>query len=206
MAADHDFYEWNPTNANQETDAAYAADSLRSGGAVSGPWPPQSANKALKQAAIMVTALAQAMQSKGYTCVDGSTPFTANASLSTAALTLATVLENLVTEADLINTISLTGTSGYVQFGAAVNRLVVQWGRGGAASPLSPTSVTFPINFPTTCVAVVLTPVQAGGTISADSITYPPTVTVLTTSGFTWEYNGSGSGLSLSNNWIAIGY
>ncbi len=90
MPATTNFLQWNPTLTNQETDAAYAADAQRMGGATSGEFPSPTANKAFYQWSTFVAAFCQMMAAKGYS--------TSDASISTLAAQLANVLTN----ADLI--------------------------------------------------------------------------------------------------------
>ncbi len=72
MAASN-FQQWNPTQANQESDTAYAADSQRSGGApASSILPSATANKVLYQVTTFVAALAQALANKGYPMSDAN--------------------------------------------------------------------------------------------------------------------------------------
>jgi hypothetical protein len=67
------FQVWNPNQTNQETDIQYAADQQRSSGAPSGTiFPATTANKLFYQVTTMVTALAQAIASKGYSPTDSS--------------------------------------------------------------------------------------------------------------------------------------
>ena len=83
------FLTFNPASANQETDAAYATDATRTGGAgVDAVWPSVSANKTLKQSTIFPAAFGQMMAAKGFTVSDADQ----NA--------LAAVLANVVTTAD----------------------------------------------------------------------------------------------------------
>jgi hypothetical protein len=84
------FLQFNPNLANQETDAEYAADSMRSGGAQLDSVPASDMfNKFGYQTTTFIAAMAQALANKGYTIQD--------ASLSVLTSTLAAVL----TEADL---------------------------------------------------------------------------------------------------------
>lgn len=88
--ASTNFLQWNPTLANQETDTAYAADASRTGGAgVDAIFPSSTANKLFYQMSTFITALANALVTKGYT--------TSDASLST----LQGVLANVITSADI---------------------------------------------------------------------------------------------------------
>jgi len=84
------FLPFNPTQANQDTDAEYLIDSTRTGGAgVDAIWPSKSANKTLYQASNGVYALMQMMANKGFV--------TSDANLAT----LTAVLANILTTADI---------------------------------------------------------------------------------------------------------
>lgn len=86
----HNFLQFNPTAANQESDAAYSSDTLRSGGAAnSALLPAITFNKLMFQLSTMVAALAQAMVNKGFTLSD--------ANLST----LTSAVQNIMTTADM---------------------------------------------------------------------------------------------------------
>lgn len=90
MPGTTNFLPFNPTQANQESDAAYNADATRTGGAgVDGTFPSATANKLFYQLATFVAAFANMMAIKGYSLSD--------ASLST----LQGVLANLITSADI---------------------------------------------------------------------------------------------------------
>jgi len=96
MPGSTNFLVFNPNYANAESDSAYNSDSQRSGGAASGAvFASLLANKAFYQWSMMVAALATALVNKGYSPNDG------NASPSTALTNLATVLANILTNADL---------------------------------------------------------------------------------------------------------
>lgn len=90
--------QWNPAQANQESDSSYSADSTRSGGAVNQIFQPQLANKLFYQLSTVLTAFAQAMVGKGYDFND------ANLSV------LEAVLANIITNADLPLPVSKGGT------------------------------------------------------------------------------------------------
>lgn len=65
--------QWNPTQANQETDAAYLADSQRSGGATDPSlFASILANKAFNQWSNYLYALFTAFANKGFTTSDAS--------------------------------------------------------------------------------------------------------------------------------------
>lgn len=71
MAGATNFQQWNPSQANQETDAQYTADSQRVGGAPVGtPFPSKTGNKLFYQSSTGITALMQMMAAKGYTVND----------------------------------------------------------------------------------------------------------------------------------------
>jgi len=82
--------QFNPTQANQETDSEYLVDSTRTGGAgVDALWPSVSANKTLYQISTLSAAFAQALANKGYTISDANLG------------TLTAVLANVLTTADV---------------------------------------------------------------------------------------------------------
>jgi hypothetical protein len=90
MAGSTNFQQWNPSGANQETDAAYMADAARSAGAVDGEvFDAETANKLFYQLSTGLTALMLAMAGKGFV--------TSDANLAQ----LVTVLANIQTTADL---------------------------------------------------------------------------------------------------------
>jgi hypothetical protein len=86
MAGSTNFLQWNPNANNQETDAAWAADTLRLNGAPAGAsiCPSVMDNKFRYQMSTFIAAFAQALANKGYTISD--------ASLSTLIATLAAVI------------------------------------------------------------------------------------------------------------------
>ncbi len=90
MAGSSNFTDHNPTNANQESDASYAADTTRTGGIVTdqvlpSPW----LNKIWRQSSVFCAAFGDMMAAKGYTLSDA------------VRSTLAGVLANVMTFADL---------------------------------------------------------------------------------------------------------
>jgi hypothetical protein len=96
------FQQWNPGQSNQETDAQYTADSLRSGGAQTDDiFPSATANKGFYQWSTFIAALAQALANKGFTVLD------------TSYATLVSVLTNILTTADV------KGLGYYVPFSTA---------------------------------------------------------------------------------------
>jgi hypothetical protein len=96
MAGSTNLLQWNPTGANQETDAQYLTDGQRTGGAVDPSiWTSALANKVLYQISTVTTALGQALAAKGYVISDA------------ALSTLAGQLANIVTQIDLIAALAL---------------------------------------------------------------------------------------------------
>lgn len=65
MAGTHNFQVFDPANANMTADANYGTDPARLNGATNGIADPLSFNKAVHQATIMVTALAQYIANQG---------------------------------------------------------------------------------------------------------------------------------------------
>jgi hypothetical protein len=90
MAGTTNLIPWNPTGANQETDAQYLADSQRASGAVDPEFFDATlANKAFYQWSTYLTALFQAFAAKGFTTSDSNLN------------TLASVCANFLTTADM---------------------------------------------------------------------------------------------------------
>lgn len=90
MAGSTNFLQHNPTAANQENDAQYNADSLRTGGiGTDAILPSEWLNKIWYQSSTFVAAFTQMMSNKGYTMLDADV----NA--------LAAQLANVITNADL---------------------------------------------------------------------------------------------------------
>jgi hypothetical protein len=187
------FSQWNPGAANQETDATYASDGQRVGGAVSGAFDAVLANKLFYQASTFFAAFAHMLSTKGYSPVDGTTPQTAVSSSNAALLALATVLGNVLTNADIPFTFSVSNLAGHINFGSWMGNLKVQWGSITITNPGSPQSVSFPVSFTTNTPMIMLTP--------TDNIS--PFVTSPALADFGAEYTtGSGSHLVY---WLAIG-
>ncbi len=99
---------FNPTAANQETDAEYLADATRTSGCLDGNgWPDSSANKTLYQLSTYLTALFQAFANKGFT--------TSDASLSTLTAQCA----NFLTTADLAGALQVVAWASTLALDAA---------------------------------------------------------------------------------------
>ncbi len=205
--ANTDFSMWNPALANMESDSTYQSDSSRTGGAVSGPFDSNLANKLFYQLGLWLRASALMMVSKGYSPVDGTTPFQADSSSNAEATALAAILNHLITDADLQNsgspyagmlvaTPSATDNSHAVADTAFAQQFTVggtpkqrvQSGQIGAGGT---TAVTFPVAFGSGTPIVVAIPIGNG----TANLTATPTVT-----GFSIN-SSDGSPL----NWIAIG-
>lgn len=92
MPGSTNFVIWNPSQINQESDAAYASDSQRVGGAPNGvAFPSQTGNKLFYQVSVGITALMQMMAAKGFTVND------------TNLATLTSVLAAIRTTADVVS-------------------------------------------------------------------------------------------------------
>jgi hypothetical protein len=90
MMGSSNFQLFNPTLSNQETDAEYASDTLRSGGIQTDDiLPSPFLNKVWYQPVTGVWSLMQMMANKGFTVSDAN------------PTTLATVLANILTTADI---------------------------------------------------------------------------------------------------------
>ena len=71
----NNFLQFNPGQANQESDSTYSSDTNRSGGfPVDAIWPSPLANKTLYQLSTMVAALATFITNRGYNAQDTSLP------------------------------------------------------------------------------------------------------------------------------------
>jgi hypothetical protein len=88
----NNFKQWNPTQANQDTDAAYAAETIVQNGAQAGNICASAMdNKFRYQVTTFIKAFADMMVVKGFTLND------------TSLATLTTALANVLTTADAIN-------------------------------------------------------------------------------------------------------
>ena len=145
---------FNPTQANQETDAEYLADATRLGGALNGDaWQDVSANKTLDQASIMVAALAQMMANKGFTISDASyAPLVAQLANILTSVDLRMGLQNLAWSSTITLTvnkflgfaIALTANATLAVTGPTAGDMVVLLYTQGSAGG---SVVTFPSNF-----------------------------------------------------------
>ena len=94
MAATHNFQVFDAVGSNMTSDSNYSNDTTRLNGAINGPADPFSFNKAIHQATIMGTAVAQFMAAAGISCDD------TNLANLVAAMTQAFVTTASVTYAD----------------------------------------------------------------------------------------------------------
>ena len=158
MPGTNNFQQWNPSAANQESDAAYTSDSLRSGGATSGAiFPSATANKLFYQLSILATAFTQMMANKGYNISD--------ANLSNLIVALTNVLTNADINGNLVrfnDFWQLNNANGYVRL---PDQIIIQWGTV-AAFDTGPVTVTYPMAFPTQCFNVNVTQNFDAGTTS----------------------------------------
>jgi len=105
--ASTNFLQWNSTQANQESDSAYLADSQRTGGAPTGvEFPSATANKLFYQVSTFIAALSNSLVSKGYSPMDSNIS------------SLQGVLANIVTFADLKPNLTSVSFSTSPQFNA----------------------------------------------------------------------------------------
>ena len=89
MPASTNILQFNPGSSNQEDDASYAADTLRTGGiATDSTFPSVTANKMFYQWSTFLAAFANMMVAKGYSIND------------TSLSTLQGILANVITNAD----------------------------------------------------------------------------------------------------------
>ncbi len=110
MPGSSNFLQFNPTQANQESDAAYTADSTRTGGAgINGIFPSALANKLFYQLAAFIWALAGALADKGYILSDAN------------PTTLRGVLANVITSADINGNLVVVSYAPSVTFNCSTN-------------------------------------------------------------------------------------
>lgn len=126
MPGSSTFIQVNPTLANQETDSAYAANSLTTGGiSVDAILPSPWLNKFYYQQSTFTAAFCQMMANKGYTLSD--------ASLST----LEAVLAHVLTDADVKTPLIAVTFSSTIAFDASLaNGFVVSLSGNVTASSL----------------------------------------------------------------------
>lgn len=171
MPGSTNIQQWNPGKINQENDAAYTADPQRTGGAISGVFGSQLANKLFYQVSTVNAALAKMMANKGYTISDAD--FT----------NLVGALNNILTFVDvptIFNNAALTGnptaptppdgdndtsiattafinrllgafsgfefvhvgTTGHIKFPAIFGGFIIQWFAGSPDTTSGETSAT----------------------------------------------------------------
>jgi hypothetical protein len=106
------FYQFDPSKNNMQSDAAYSSSSFRSQGAQTGVASSSAHNKLFYQLSTMVAALAQMMEAKGYTMED------------TSIATLVTELSNIMTEVDMADYASQAQLAGYIQKQAVIIKTI----------------------------------------------------------------------------------
>lgn len=178
MAGTNNFLQWNPTEANQENDAAYASDSARSGGAGTGSiFTSQTANKLFFQTSTMVAALAAMMAVKNYNMQDSNLG------------NLQTALSNLLTNADVTSSF---GAAGYFKIAG----FMIQWGTTGVLPDSSYVTKNFTVAFPTGAFGMVGTQTSNTGTNNRPLAFAPISNT---------QYQVESSGSGCNAFWIAVG-
>jgi hypothetical protein len=194
MAGTTNAQQWNPTQANQETDAAYTADAQRSGGAVDlTEFPSALANKLFYQVSTYITALGTMLANKGYSNNDAN------------LANLTTVMANLMTSADLAwltagFSFHIGAGGSYVKLPAWLGGIIVQWGQNFSA----PGVLTFPTQF-TNAASISVHHIQqftSGGTARICMLNNDSGGSTVTTA--TCFLNVSNDA-NISVNWIAIG-
>lgn len=214
---------WNPSNSNQEADAAYTADGQRIGGATSpSEFLSALANKLFNQVSLVPAALGQSLAGKGFVVSDGTTPYVAapTPTPGTPEAVLTAVLNNLLTTADyatIITNVFAGAAHGsnangyYLKLPPSLGSYVIQFGKTAnfpSTSYYGSVSGSFPIAFPTACVAMIPNP----NNFAQGNVSFPMTVVVnaLSASGYTVTANSTNSGLGIASGtsayWIAIGY
>jgi hypothetical protein len=180
MAGSNNFLQWNPSQANQEDDSAYAADSQRTGGAPDGAlFPSATGNKLFYQLSTFIAAFAQALANKNYSLSDSNIGM------------LEGVLANIVTFADLntnLTTVNFsptpvfnaTSTNGFdftlagnvtsstltnTQVGQTITFVIVQGSSAFSFSPPPNINGWIPINTAPNSISVQTFIVRADGTI-----------------------------------------
>jgi hypothetical protein len=202
--ADTNFVEVNPSTANTEADSAYQADAFVTGGAVTNSfWDSPTANKFFVQVSRMVAALAQMMVGKGFSPVDGTSPFQAGGSPSTPVINLATILANILTTADIVVSYSIA-SNGYIKFGPYFGGLVLQWGEVGptsSGSTVVTASGSFPTAWPTGMFFQFLVPIFSGNNVVVTLDTSAHNTTTFTVRGTAAASVASAFNVA----WFAIG-
>lgn len=124
MPGSTNFIQFNPTQSNQESDAAYAADALVTGGVqLNNPLPSVFLNKLWYQLSTFVAAFAQMLVAKGYSPTD------------TSVSTLAAVLANVLTNADTQPAQLVVTYSPTAQFNRALAQSFVMYLTGALTAP-----------------------------------------------------------------------
>jgi hypothetical protein len=192
----NNFLTLNPTCANQESDATYSSDSTRTGGyATDQIVPSPLLNKFSYQTSIFVAAFAAMLQAKGYIINDGS------AAPSTALTNLAADLATVQTNTDVINSTFAASQQGFVLFGPTVGNFQIAWGKTTALSVGSNVINIGAGSAFTSNPVVLIVPCNYS---SGWAITYAG-VTATSSTQFTVELQGSGSGFAPEFFWVAVG-
>lgn len=197
--------QWNPSKNNQQDDATYTTDPMRTGGAVPGIFDKELANKLFYQLSTLCSALGEMLSNKGYSVSDSN------------ILTLVSTLSNILTKADFGST---SGTvcegddsrlyeshsfSTDIAYQIFSSGLILQCGTQSSDSN-GTQFATFPMEFPNGVFEVIASSMQTSSTIPCIVV-----VNSWTKKGFTWSgFYGSSLTKASTNNvrcsYFAMGY
>lgn len=166
------FEQFNPTQANQETDSQYASDPARAGGVATGtPFASELANKVFFQSSTFITAFASMLVDAGVSTSDANlvtlktqlasivallpspafegTPTAPTAAASTNNTQLATT--NFVHAVIALLFTVVLSDPGYFQVNLPSGVFIFQWGRTATTTGAGDV-VAYPTAFPTACL------------------------------------------------------
>ena len=124
MAGSTNFIQFNPTQSNQETDAAYATDPLVTGGVqLNNPLPSVFLNKLWYQDSTFIAAFANMLVAKGYS------------PMNTSIGALEAVLANVLTNADTQPAQLIVGYSPTAVFNRALGQNFTMFLTGNLTTP-----------------------------------------------------------------------
>jgi hypothetical protein len=222
MSGSNNFLQWNPSQANQESDANYATDSQRTGGAPTNtPFPSLTANKLFYQATTMVAAIAQWLANAGNNVSDNSLTnlittlsqaiallnspqFSGTPTAPTAAPGTNTtqIASTAFVEAAITSLLVTSGTNSngsWIKFPSALGGIIIQMGTRTVNPGGVPQTFTYPIPFTAAALGLVA---SFGAAISTPA--YACGIDPVSATQFEIT-NSAPSGSPLGVNFIAIG-